>query len=99
MMNTGKHHNSALCPVAAVLLTRLVACLRAGRPYQIRDVDGRIITEEEGKAIVAERYQIPPQIRAARITVSKAKSQKRRDERAKQGVAERSKTTPGPAPV
>jgi transposase len=99
MMNVGKHHNSALCTVAAVLLTRLVACLRAGQPYQIRDVDGRAITEEEGKAIVAQRYQIPPEIRAARITVSTAKSQKRRDERAKRGVAERSKTTPVPAPV
>jgi len=30
------HHNSAVCHLAAVLATRIVACLRANSPYQIR---------------------------------------------------------------
>ncbi len=99
MMDSGKHHNSALCTIGAVLLTRIAACMRSGVRYEIKDVDGRTITEAEGKAIVAERYKIPAEIRAARISVSKAKSEKRRDERAIREVARRSKTTPVPTTV
>jgi transposase InsO family protein len=32
MCQTGRHHTSALCTVATVLLTRIVACLRNGTP-------------------------------------------------------------------
>ena len=66
MCETGRHHNSALCTIATVLLTRIVACLRNGTPYQLRDVDGSPITAAQGRAIVAERYQIPAEIRDAR---------------------------------
>jgi NAD-dependent oxidoreductase involved in siderophore biosynthesis len=87
MCDTGRHHTSATCTIAAVLLTRIVACLRNGTPYHLRDVDGRLITASEGRAIVVERYQIPPEIRAARRTLSNARSrQRRRDERTQQGV-------------
>ena len=96
MCETGRHHNSALCHLAAALLTRIVACLKRGVPYEIRDLDGKEITREEGKAIVAERFQIPPEVRAARRTISQTRSQWRRDERTKRGVAERSKVSPVP---
>ncbi|MFQ6540364.1 MULTISPECIES: transposase, partial [Aphanothece] len=71
MCETGRHHNSAVCTVATVLLTRITACLRAGVPYVIRDVDGREISKEEGKAIVKDRYAIPETVRAARRTIRK----------------------------
>jgi transposase len=87
MCETGRHHSSATCHVATVLLTRIVACLRKGVPYELRDLDGRPITPGEGRAIVAQRFQIPPEIRAARRSVSNARSRTRRDERTKQGVA------------
>jgi len=99
MCDKGRHHNSALCTVAAVLLTRITACLRNATPYQIRDVDGRPITAEEGRTIVAERYQIPSQVRAARRTVSGNVGSRRRDERTKSEVAKRSTVTPVPIPV
>jgi transposase len=98
MPDSGKHHNSALCTIATVLLTRIAACMRSGQRYEIRDVDGRVITREEGKAIVADRYRIPPDVRAARRTLSYPTST-RRDERTKKGVAERSKATPVPTSV
>jgi hypothetical protein len=60
MCQTGRHHTSALCAIATVLLTRIVACLRNNTPYQLRDVDGSPITPAQGRAIVAERYQIHP---------------------------------------
>jgi len=40
MVTCGKHHNSALCHISTALLTRIIACWRAGTPYQIRDTDG-----------------------------------------------------------
>ncbi len=49
----GKHHNSALCTLAAVLITRIAACWRTDQPYQLRDLHGRLITQAEGRAICA----------------------------------------------
>ena len=69
-MLAGKHHDSAVCTLAAVLLTRIAACLRAGTHYLLRDTDGRVITEAQGRAIVAERYTVPPEVRAARRKVT-----------------------------
>jgi hypothetical protein len=69
-------------------------------PYQVRDTDGSPITPEQGRAIVAERYQVPPEIRAARRVVSNARSRhRRRDERTEQGVAKRSTMPPVPPPA
>jgi transposase len=98
MCNTGRHHNSATCTIAAVLLTRIVSCLRNGTHYQLRDVDGTPITVEQGTAIVTARYQIPAEVRAARRSISKVASATRRDERAKKGVAKRSETPLVPTP-
>lgn len=97
MCQTHRHHSSALCTIATVLLTRMVACLRNGTPYVIRDLDGREITAQEGREIVVERFQIPLEIRAARRTVHNVKSARKRDERTKREVAERFKVSPVPA--
>jgi transposase len=99
MGDSGRHHNSATCTIATVLLTRIVACLRSGILYQLRDVDGRLITATQGRTIVAERYQIPTDIRAARRSISNTRRVKRRDERVEKGVAERSQTPPVPTPA
>jgi transposase len=70
MVENGKHHNSALCHVATTLLTRVVACWRNGDHYQLRDLDGTAITREQARAIIAERYTVPQNIRAARTTTT-----------------------------
>jgi transposase len=70
MLEAGKHHNSALCHIATTLLTRIIACWRTGQPYQLRDVDGRAVTKEEARAIIAERYTIPKDLRARRRTTT-----------------------------
>jgi transposase len=90
MCDTGRHHNSATCTIAAVLLTRIVACLRTNTHYELRDIDGRPITAADGRAAVAARYQVPAAIREARRSVSRARRATRRDERVKKGVAQRS---------
>lgn len=101
LMLAGKHHDSTVCTLAAVLLTRIAACLRAGTHYLLRDTDGRVITEAQGRAIVAERYTVPPEVRAARRKVTPHRHPRRneRNERAKTGVATRSKASPVPQPA
>ena len=68
MVHQGKHHNSALCHISTALLTRIIACWRAGTPYQIRDLDGTPLTTAEGRAIVAGRYRISDELRAQPLT-------------------------------
>jgi transposase len=99
IVEAGKHHNSALCTVAAVLVTRIAACLRSGQPYQLRDPDGTPITEQQGRQIVAERYTVPAAVRAARRQLTAVSRQPRRNERAETGVAKRSETPPVPQPA
>ncbi len=100
MCETRRHHNSAVCTIATVLLTRIVSCLRSGTPYILRDLDGAVITKAQGRAIVAERYTIPPEIRDARRKIFNDRSAaRRRDERIQPGVASRSEMSPVPTPA
>lgn len=99
IVEQGKHHNSAVCTIAAVLLTRIAACLRNGTLYELRDTDGRLITEQEGRAIVAARYTIAPKTRAARRQLTVSARQARRNERAEKGVDKRSEAPPVPEPA
>ena len=59
LMAADRHHDSAVCHIATMLLTRIATCWRRGEPYQIRDLDGAPLTMAEGKKIVAERHQVP----------------------------------------
>jgi transposase len=70
MVDTGKHHNSALCHIATTLLTRVAACWNSQTPYQLRDAGGRPVDSAEARAIIAERYTIPEHIRACRSTTN-----------------------------
>jgi hypothetical protein len=53
MIEAGKHHNSALYHIATTLLTRIIACWRAGQPYVLRDIDDTAVTNEQARAIIA----------------------------------------------
>jgi transposase len=89
MVTCGKHHNSALCHISTTLLTRIIACWRAGTPYQIRDIDGTPLTTAQGRAIIAQRYQVSAELRA-----------KRRTSHTKTGTSRRHQESPGaPTPA
>lgn len=92
IVDAGKHHNSAVCTIAGVLITRLAACWRNGQRYVIRDLDGNEITAEQGRAICAEQFKIPPAVRAARRSTTTAKKLKTRTGR-------RSEESTGAAPA
>ncbi len=59
MVRKGKHHNQALCAVATHLLDRVFAVLREDQPYELRDVEGRVVTEDEALQLIAEHYPVP----------------------------------------
>ena len=80
MTEAGKHHNSALCHIATTLLSRIIACWRAGQPYQLRDTDGTPVTIEQARAIIADRYAIPPDVRARRRTTTATRTDRRSKE-------------------
>lgn len=63
LMDTERHHHSALCHIASTLLTRIAACWRTGEHYILRDTHGRAITPEEGRQIVREHHKIDRQTR------------------------------------
>lgn len=66
MVRKGHHHKQALCAVATRLVNRIGKVLRTGDEYELRDTDGTPISVARGKAIVAERFGIPAEIRDAR---------------------------------
>ena len=66
MTERGKDHLGATCVVAATLAERAWTVMRRGTPYVIRDTDGRPITPGQAKAIISERWTVPPEIRARR---------------------------------
>lgn len=63
LMSGDRHRDSAICHLAADLLTRIAACMRSGTPYVLRDTDGREITTEEGRQIVKSQYRVDPKRR------------------------------------
>ena len=107
MVESGKHHTSAVCSIAAVLITRIATCLRSGEPYRLRDVDGTPICVAEGRRIVKERYVVPESVRRQRRTVQRPSDDKTGSQKAgkgqgsgtKSGVARRSKVSAAPQPA
>jgi transposase len=65
LMSGDRHRDSAICHLATDLLTRIAACMRTGQRYVIRDVDGRELTEAEGRAIVRTKYKVDKKKRVA----------------------------------
>jgi transposase len=99
MVTEGKHHTSALCHIAPALLSRIIACWRAGVPYQIRDTDGTPLTTAQGRAVITARYQVSAELRARRRTShTKTGTSRRHQESPGAPTPARSRTTTlGPA--
>jgi len=66
MVERGKDHLGAVCVVAANLAERFWAVMNRGMPYVICDTDGRPVTPDEAKTIIAEHWTVPDEVRARR---------------------------------
>jgi transposase len=64
MVERGKDHLGALCVVAANLAERAWAVMDRGMPYVVCDTDDRPVSAEEAKAIIAECWTVPADVRA-----------------------------------
>ncbi|GFM21226.1 MULTISPECIES: IS110 family transposase [Mycobacteriaceae] len=87
LMAGDRHHDSAICHLATLLVTRIATCMRNNQPYILRDVDGTPITTAQGRKIVKERYQIEPRRR------DNIRHQRMRDRR-KQAAGQESQESP-----
>lgn len=100
-MEQGKHHVSAVCNIAPILLTRVAACWRNGQRYILRDIDGRQITVAEGRQICADRYTIPDTHQTASASHHHNQTAERQDGPTQSGVdrgrsGNRTRPTPKP---
>jgi transposase len=66
MVERGANHTKALAVVAAHLARRLWRVLKHQTPYVVCDIDGRPVTGDQAKQIIAERYTVPEDIRRRR---------------------------------
>ena len=66
MVERGKDHLGALCVVAAHLAERFWVVMNRQMPYVICDTDGRPVTADEAKAIIAEHWTVTAEVRARR---------------------------------
>jgi transposase len=66
MVERGKDHLGALCVVAANLAERAWAVMTRGMPYVICDTDGHAVEPDEAKAVIAQHWTVPADVRARR---------------------------------
>jgi transposase len=66
MVQRGKDHLGALCVVAAHLAERAWVVMDRGRPYVVCDTDGTPVTPAQAKAIIAECWTVPEEVRRRR---------------------------------
>jgi transposase len=66
MVHNGKNHMQAMGAVMSHLSARVLAVLREDKPYELRDIDGRLVSREEAKKIILMKYQVPEEIRRER---------------------------------
>jgi hypothetical protein len=63
MVQRGKDHLGAVCVVAAHLAERAWTVMDRGTPYVICDTDATPVTPAQAKAIIADHWTVPEQVR------------------------------------
>jgi len=63
MVHKGNQHTKATCAVAAKLASRILQVLKEDRPYEIRDVDGQVVTKKQAREIIVEKWKVTEETR------------------------------------
>jgi hypothetical protein len=66
MVQRGNGHLGAVCVVAAHLAERAWTVMDRGTPYVVCDTDGTPVTPAKAKAIIADHWTVPEQVRQRR---------------------------------
>jgi transposase len=90
VVQRGKSHLGAICVVAAELAERAFVVMSRRTPYELRDLDGRPVTPEQAKAIIAAHFTVTEEVRARRRSKKAGK--------APHGVVSQGPTTRRPSP-
>jgi len=84
----GKTHQQAMGAVMSHLGARVLAVLREGRPYELRDIDGKPISGQEARSLILSRYKVPDEIRRERRRRNPKKSNASRLPKGKRGMTQ-----------
>jgi transposase len=63
MVYKGNCHTQAVCAVSTHMVGRIIRVLKNKSSYELRDIEGRPITKQEAKALIAREYNVPEQVR------------------------------------
>ena len=66
MVERGNGHLGAVCVVAAHLAERAWTVMDRGTPYVVCDTDGTPVTPAQAKAIIAQQWTVPEEVRRRR---------------------------------
>jgi hypothetical protein len=71
MVDRGANHTKALSVTATHLARRLWRTLERATPYVICDVDGQPLSKEDARAVIAEHWTVPEDVRQRRRSKKK----------------------------
>jgi transposase len=66
MVHHGKTHLQAMGAVMSHLAARILVVLREGRPYELRDTQGRPISDRGARDLIRSEHKVPEETRQAR---------------------------------
>jgi len=66
MVHHGKNHKQAMGAVMSHVGARVFKVLREDRPYDLRDTEGKPITNTSARSLILARYHVPEDIRQQR---------------------------------
>ncbi|TVY00272.1 IS110 family transposase [Paenibacillus cremeus] len=63
MVLKGNQHVKATCAIATKMASRVLRVLKEDVPYEIRDVDGTVLTRQEARQTIVENWMVPDTVR------------------------------------
>lgn len=66
MINHGKNHKQAMGAVMSHLGARGLTVLKEGRPYELRNAEGNLISKDDARRLVLSKYHVSEDIRRER---------------------------------
>jgi transposase len=93
LRDADKHHNSALCTLAAVLVTRIAACWRRGERYTLHDLEGTELTAAEARELCKK---INSEAQATRTTTARGTGRRSKESQSAPSTGPSTRKAKGP---
>ena len=77
MVYKGNCHTQAVCAVSTHLVGRIIRVLKDKRPYELRDLEEKPITQKEAKIFIRRELTVPEETREQTRSRKKKKGYKR----------------------